>query len=193
MDKTLIIELIEKWDQFESTSVDQSIENFAHWLLEIEVVRPELYAEEHASAAFLSRLDRINRTKVRRLFHDVPLVSYDDFVLLYAIHNNPNIAKKDLYDQNYYEMNSGTQIVNRLKRMGLIEDFNSKHDRRVSLVRLSPKGEEVYQITATRLCHELTDKFACLSEGELKMFLKLLRKLSAHNELRFAQSDPADS
>ncbi len=68
-------------------------------------------------------------------------------------------------------------VVTRLRKRGLVETFRSAEDRRLSMLRLTAKGKEVFQ-TVAPLAEEITRRtLAPLSEREQKTLLRLLRKI----------------
>lgn len=187
MKKEDLIQLIEHWDAFTQVDRTPTIKGFANWLLKDQTPTTHVSTAEKINTTrqtcyLMSRIERYSRAMVKQLFSDLPLIGYDDFILLNTVYHQPNISKKELYDINIYEMNSGTQVVNRLKREGLLEDFPSEADRRVSLLRVSDLGAKVRDEAFRRLGLHVAEKGTTFEEAEIQQLLGLVSKFEAHHQ-----------
>ena len=182
MQKSDIIKLINKWDDFTKESATIDFEHFALWLLRKEEGATGRTEQERLTSYLLSRIDRYSKAQIKQLFHDLPIIGYDDFILLNTVYNQPNIPKKELYEQNIYDMNSGTQVVNRLKREGLLVDFQSETDKRVFLLNITELGKTVRNTAFELLGKKVAKKYRAISDTELEELLILVRKLESDQE-----------
>lgn len=177
MEKKDLFELIAHWDDYQRQNDARTMEGFALWLLD-QYRRSGPRADQERMIAYLSaRVDRYSKSQVKELFQDLPLIGYDDFILLNTVFHTPNIPKKTLYESNIYEMNSGTQVVNRLKRAGLLVDAKSNADKRTSLLNITEKGKQVRNEAFERLGKELHQKYALLTDEEIEQLLSTIGKL----------------
>lgn len=188
MNRNEIIRLIEHWDDFTQENTENSLENFALWLLQKKASNSDRTQKIRDTCYLLSRIERYHKVQVKQLFQDLPLLGYEDFILLNTIYHNPNIAKKDLYDLNIYDMNSGTPTVNRLKREGLLVDVQSETDKRVYLINITKKGKEVRNMAFERFTETLPSKFSILSDQTLDDFYQTTYKVEKHFESLFGTS-----
>jgi MarR family transcriptional regulator, organic hydroperoxide resistance regulator len=75
-----------------------------------------------------------------------------------------------------------TGIVDRLEGLGLIERTSAENDRRVKLVRLTPKGSDICaQIVQQISSAEAEELGPVLTEDEIITLNKILDKLDARN------------
>lgn len=174
-----IILLIEEWEKYTLEASTNSLIDFAHWILKNKT-DTNCFDQDRTIAFLLHRFQRHSKNAIKLLFTDLPLFGYDDFLILNSVYRNPNIAKKNLYQNTLLEMNTGTQIVNRLKREKLLEDKPNEQDRRVSLLNITLKGKKVYDMAFARLGKEVNNKFSILSQAEKRQLLILIKKVELH-------------
>lgn len=180
MKRKNIITLIEKWDDFTKEQSTTSLENFALWLLKKDQVSEDRTNDERMAGYISARIDRFSKARIKQLFHDLPLIAYEDFILLNTVFHHPGIPKKELYERNVYDMNSGTQVINRLKREGLLTDTKSKEDKRVFTLNITEEGKRVRNVAFERLGEEVRKKYAILPDDSLNQFLITLKRLEQH-------------
>lgn len=189
MQKDELIRLIENWDDFTQKNTENSLENFALWLLREKENNADRTQKTRDICYLLSRIERYHKVQVKSLFQDLPLLGYEDFILLNTIYHNPNIAKKELYDLSIYDMNSGTPTINRLKREGLLIDIQSEIDKRVYLLNITEKGKLVRNTAFERFTETLPNKFSILSDQTLDDFYQTTYEIEKHFELLFGNSN----
>ena len=177
MDKNEIIKLIESWSCFCDESTNHDLEDFAIWLLEKKRKKLKRNQMIRDACYLLFRIERYHKVQVKNLFHGLPLLGYEDFLLLNTVYHNPNIPKKELYEVNIYDMNSGTQTVNRLKRERLLVDTQSRRDKRVYLLNVTEEGRKVRDEAFNRFEKTLSQKFFTLSDKEFMKFHDMLQKV----------------
>lgn len=188
MTKHELFQLIENWDNFTQESTENSLENFALWLLQKKENKADRSQKTRDICYLLSRIERYHKVQVKKLFQDLPLLGYEDFILLNTVYHNPNIAKKELYDLSIYDMNSGTPTINRLKREGLLIDIQSEIDKRVYLLNITEKGKIVRNTAFERFTATLPNKFSILSDQTLDSFYQTAYEVEKHFELLFGNN-----
>lgn len=180
MKKSDLIELIENWDAFTQENESPTLSSFANWLLQKKEGTPNITELGRTIGYNLFRIERYEKIRIKTIFKDLPLIGYDDFILLNTVYHNPDIPKKSLYDIQIYEMNSGTQIINRLKREGLMVDSQSEEDKRVFLLRITEEGKRIRDIAFERLGKEVDRKYSIFGQEELEQFLSYIKTLEGH-------------
>ncbi len=177
MRATDIIQLVQKWEEFEKDSKRINLEQFAYWLLQHTSEPTDRIQQERTTGYLLFRFERFTKAQIKQLFQDLPLIGYDDFILLNTVFHQSGISKKELYERNIYDMNSGTQVVKRLIREGLLEDFQSETDKRVYLLQITTLGKEVRNTAFERLGMASKKKFQHLSKEELDQLHHMIQKM----------------
>jgi DNA-binding MarR family transcriptional regulator len=79
------------------------------------------------------------------------------------------------------ESQSATSLVDRMCAGGLVERVRDPHDRRVVLVRLTSKGQQMYAILRETAPAFNDDMFSVLSDGERVTLKELLQKFTRRN------------
>jgi DNA-binding MarR family transcriptional regulator len=105
-----------------------------------------------------------------------------DFGFLASLVENESLRKTELIARNYSELSPGIEVIKRLIRQELIEDFDDPEDGRSKRVCITRKGRELYfsalegiNKAAHLLCGDLEE------EEKLHM-LALLRKLNTFHQ-----------
>jgi DNA-binding MarR family transcriptional regulator len=83
---------------------------------------------------------------------------------LQTIRKEKNPKKTEVIYANLFELSSGTDMLNRLQKRGLIKEYADKEDKRSKRIELTSKGEKVaaacvgkIEKNATMIMHDLTD------------------------------------
>jgi DNA-binding MarR family transcriptional regulator len=74
---------------------------------------------------------------------------------------------------------SMAELVEHLERHGYVERLPDPHDRRARLVRVTPRGHEVYRVARAAWAETLAAWTAALGEGRLAELRTLLEQLNA--------------
>ena len=62
--------------------------------------------------------------------------------MLATIHPEKNPKKTEVIYANLFELSSGTDMLNRMKKRGLIKEYDDQVDKRSKRIELTPKGEK---------------------------------------------------
>lgn len=114
----------------------------------------------------------------------------DEFSFLITLMTHDSLSKTELIVKQVMEKTSGTEIINRLLKLGLVEQYNDEVDKRsvrvkitllgrMELVKVLPNMNTVSQIVAGNL-----------NETEKFMLAYMLRKLEHyHNDIFLNKKD----
>jgi len=183
-----IIELINYWKSYTEKGLAPKLDRFAAWLnnqLNTTTVyqglppKPEFRkAGLDAYCGFLlGSLISYTETWTKLAFQDVPIVSLHDFGILKYIEQEKNPTKNQISQQAVLESSTCFEILKRLKKEKIIDEFHDPKDRRVHRVSLTSRGQKIMQ--------KATEKMQAMSKllmGELDQeskltLMKLLHKL----------------
>ncbi|GAB3642587.1 MarR family winged helix-turn-helix transcriptional regulator [Spirosoma arcticum] len=116
----------------------------------------------------------------------------DDPVYLLALVQMGTPKKSELIYEMVSEFASGIEIINRLVRLGLIDEFPDEHDRRSKRLRITPAGlAMIYQVFPAM--EQLLDvAFGSLTAGEKALLVQLLDKLYRYHDEHYKRSKNAD-
>jgi len=83
----------------------------------------------------------------------------------------------DLYEATIFSSGGMTKILKKLERKQFISRISSDKDKRSKLVKLEPKGEEIFQLCLMDILKIDNQIFSILDKKEKKDFKKILKKL----------------
>lgn len=124
------------------------------------------------------------RGYVKKVLKKSILQTADEFSFLMTLMTNKSLTKTDLINRQVMEKTSGTDVIKRLLRYGLIREFRDKTDGRSLRVAITDKGRQ----TIISLLPEMSvvSKIIAgnLSKAEINTLAYLLRKLDIfHNDI----------
>ena len=155
-----LLDLVEKYEEFRGNA-EQSMSNFlrfADQALEQQKSseEPKTGAHHHAYlnamiARDISFVYRYMRSLVRKAIKDTPLQTIDEYSYLITLMAKGEMTKTELNNYNVVEKTSGSEIIRRLLKGGLISQTRNLQDRRSLLLSITPKGREVVKELLPRM------------------------------------------
>ncbi|POR21041.1 MarR family transcriptional regulator [Flavobacterium columnare] len=127
-------------------------------------------------------LGRFSKQMIRRGLKDFPQLANEEFTYLYRIIDESSLTKMQLIERNAHEKQTGIEIIKRLVKNDLLEEFPDDHDKRITRLRITQKGKNYFDESVegvTRISRVLS---ARLKDNEKIDLLALLKKL---NEFHF--------
>lgn len=180
-------------NQFETETGQSDVKSFAVWLyyqsnknsivaLDIPSEESEYSNQDGQIAAFIMQLSIHERHYIKTALKDTPLVSLHDFTSLAVLFAKGHQRKTDLIRMNMLEFSPGMEVLRRLLRNGLIEDYNDPNDGRSKRVRITELGKGIFLSTLDKMNHVSTLTVGKLSGEEKIQLLILLNKLRKFHE-----------
>ena len=155
-----LLDLVEKYEEFRGNA-EQSMSNFlrfADQTLEQQTSyeEPKAGMRGHAYlngmiARDISFVYRYMRYFVRKAIKDTPLQTIDEYSYLITLMAKGEMTKTELNNYNVVEKTSGSEIIRRLLKGGLISQTRNLQDRRSLLLSITPKGREVVKELLPRM------------------------------------------
>lgn len=187
-----VVDLVE---EFEGSNSKPDIAAFTLWLnskvfppsLRLDDSKP-LFTEgtlESNIARIVGNLYKFTKQYTKKALQQSPILTLDDFGFLAFLYFRPAMNKSELIKVNLMEISSGTEVIKRLLKSQLAEEFRDEKDSRAKSLRITNQGREIMravfremgkvaQIVAGNLVHE-----------ERIQLLSLLTKLDDfHHQLR---------
>lgn len=193
--------IIEKWEEFVVSSSNDSIYNFAKWILNDKSVIEKLHyddlqnyfdiqSEEHnlsylnSEAGFLiGRLYKFIKIYTKSVLKECNISSLDEFGLLAYIDLKNICSKKDAISETLIDNTTGIDIIKRLIMKEFVTEKTNPKDKREKLVSTSEKGKFALTSLYMKL-GSIQDLLIGMNDKEkinLVNFLKRLDKL--HTEI----------
>jgi DNA-binding MarR family transcriptional regulator len=100
------------------------------------------------------------------------------FGLLTLIDAHPGLAQQELVDRSLIDPSSMVAVIDELEELGLAERRAHPSDRRKHAVHLTASGHRTLERARNVAMETAKEMFAPLSDPEVEMLRRLLRKLS---------------
>lgn len=89
----------------------------------------------------IGRMWRFAKFYVKKALDNHAISTLDEFTFLATIHRAGTPTKTEVCVENITEMTTGTEILRRFLKAGLVEEFTDANDRRAKRLKLTPAGE----------------------------------------------------
>jgi DNA-binding MarR family transcriptional regulator len=198
MNKT--VELVNAWGTFEEQYPDASIADFCRFYLTQQqkqgepLVSPNLTGglQPNKPEALLSkvmgRIVRLHQLYGRIALEGTGISQFEEFALLNTIFQLKDPRKTDVIYATIYEMSTGTDLLNRLRKNGYITEVTDPADRRSKRVKITAKGEKVLQASMKRLSQLVKMMLHDMGEESILLCIQLLKNV----EIKFSERWPED-
>ncbi|MDD3488828.1 MAG: winged helix DNA-binding protein [Paludibacter sp.] len=208
--KKILIELIELLDEFESerevVGQEMNMSDFLGFLnsknrsenIKTKQLKGDYagykYEETDGPVTDISILIvlmfRYAKGYIKKALRDSAIKTADEFSFLMTLMTYDSLSKSELIQKQVMEKTSGTEIINRMIKMGLIESFNDETDKRSVRVKMTPAGRmEIIKILPEmqKVSKIVTGN---LNETEKNTMAYMLRKLEHyHNDIFMNKKD----
>ncbi len=195
MNKT--VELVNAWGAFEAQHPESSIADFCRYYLNQQQEAPlprELTGglqpdkPEALLSKIMGRIVRLHQLYGRLALEGTGIGQFEEFALLNAIQQLKEPRKSEVIYATIYEMSTGTDLLNRLRKNGYITELADAADRRSKRVKITAKGEKVLQGSKKRLGQLVGMMLRDLSPDSILLCIQLLKNV----ELKFSARWPED-
>jgi DNA-binding MarR family transcriptional regulator len=207
--KKLLIELIGLLDEFEQDRQNESdvgLDEFIGFLnarsasgdIEIrditggeeqQMIMDNATAEIEISR-LISLMYRYAKGYIKKALKGSAIQTADEFTFIIILMTHSSLSKTELINKNIMEKTSGIEVIKRLIKKGLIEQFSDDNDKRSQKVAVTLSGRsEIFTVLPNM---NIVSKIVAgnLSITERQTLAYLLKKLDYyHNELYITKRD----
>lgn len=205
MNTKMLIDVILELDEFqkERNKANLTVEEFRTWLNEkaySKVSPTELFKKnnqkvfdlENEIAKQVILLGRFTKQMVRRGLKDFPQLANEEFTYLYRLMDEESLTKMQLVERNAHEKQTGIEIIKRLVKNNLVEEFPDESDKRTTRLKLTELGKQTFLNSIKDVTVTSRVLSAKLADEEKENLLELLKKLNEfhfhiYQEYRFAE------
>ncbi len=189
MNKT--VELVTQWGTFEQQHPEGTIEDFCrHYLAKQQqpkikgplvggVVPP---ISDGLLLKIIGRIHKLNVNYANIALDGTDLNQIEEFGILLTIQQHKNPKKTEVIYANLFELSSGTDMLTRLKKRGLIKEYDDKEDKRSKRIELTPKGEKAIIACFPRIKKMAMMMMHDLTEDDKELCIQLLKNV----EIKFS-------
>jgi len=197
MNKT--VALVNAWAAYEEKYPDGSITDFCryHLLRQKQEEQADIVQQagglqplkpEGLLFKTMGRIVRLHQLYARIALEGTGISQFEEFALLHAITQLKNPRKSDVVYATIYEMSTGTDLLNRLRKSGYITEVTDPADRRSKRVKITAAGEKVLQAAVKRLSQMITMMLHDMDLDDVLLCVQLLKRL----EIKFSGRWPED-
>lgn len=165
------VELVRHWGEFEQKHPKASIDEFCRYYLAhnaqknpdgtlVGGVVPSL--KNGLLMKIIDRISKLNMAYANIALKGTELNQIEEFGILQTIRKEKNPKKTEVIYANLFELSSGTDMLNRMKKRGLIKESADKDDKRSKRIELTVKGAEV-----ASSCTKIIEKNAVMLTKDL--------------------------
>lgn len=105
------------------------------------------------------------------------VITVPQFLGLSFLRVKPNSPVKAFAETLGLQLSSASGLLDRLAKLGLLKRTHSTEDRRVVLLMLTRKGEEMVDEIMKQKRHSVAEIFSALSDDERSVYLELMQKV----------------
>ena len=189
MNKT--IELVNSWGAFEENHPKGSIEDFCrHYLAkqEQEKLMGKLVGgvvpsyNDGLLLKIIGRIQKLNMNYANLALKGSELNQIEEYGILQTIKQDKNPKKTEIIYANLLELSSGTDMLSRLIKRGLIKEYEDNEDKRSKRIELTAKGEKAIEATKLKIFKNAKLMMHDLSEDDKALCIQLLKNV----EIKFS-------
>jgi DNA-binding MarR family transcriptional regulator len=141
-------------------------------------------------AAQITRMNRFAQFYTKKAFQGLEISTSTEFGILAGINTLGNPRKTDLINFNLLEKTTGTELIKRMVKDGLVSETDDDEDKRSKRVALTKKGEALVQEAVTRLWEMSAIVTGNLTQEQKHEMAQMLNELGDfHKEIYFHQTD----
>jgi DNA-binding MarR family transcriptional regulator len=184
MNKT--ITLVNEWGDFEAKHPDGNIQDFCRYYLAhhneqkikgtlVGGVVPHFI--DGLLMKIIGRISKLNMLYANMALKGTDLNQIEEFGMLMTIRQEKNPKKTEVIFANLFELSSGTDMLNRMKKRGLIKEYDDKEDKRSKRIELTPKGEKVADVCSERIKKNAKLMAHALTDDDKELCVQLLKNI----------------
>lgn len=193
MNSKLLRKLIDECENFGLQSNSDNVEDFRLWLNKkaYRNEAPKKLFENNNLVGFhleneickqILLINRFSRQTIRKGLANFPQLANEEFTYLYRLADYDSLSKMQLIEKNGHEKQTGFEILRRLVKNNLVEEFPDTNDKRITRIKLTDLGKKVFRQSSAEVTNIAKVLAADLTSEEKQTLLSLLIKL---NEFHF--------
>lgn len=185
------IELVNLWGTFEKKYPDATIDDFCRHHLAQKKGKKEVSPLvggvvpgiiDGLLLKIIGRISKLNMAYANMALKGTGLNQIEEFGLMVTIRQEKNPKKTETIYANLFELSSGTDMLNRMKKRGLIKEYSDQEDKRSKRIELTPKGEKVVAECKSRIERNAKMLMHDMHDEDKKLCVQLLKDV----EMKFS-------
>ena len=189
--KNRVVELVNLWAEYEAKNPNLTIEEFCVSYLAEHGQKPSHEADAQEIpvngqlAALIGRLNKYASMYCKKALAHVGMDNIEDWIYLISLHEMGTPKKSELIYEMVSEFPSGIDIIKRLVKSELVEEFPDGQDKRSKRLKITQRGVAVLFESFPYMNKVGSMAFDTLSEAEKTMILNILKRLDNFHTLHY--------
>ncbi|MGY3211844.1 MarR family winged helix-turn-helix transcriptional regulator [Mucilaginibacter sp. HD30] len=125
----------------------------------------------------MGRISSLYQIHLRAALKGLDMKVPEGFPFLASLHHYGKMRKTDLISFVLVEFSTGSEIMSRLKKQGLITEMQDENDKRAKIVAISEKGQTVIIPCLKRAAEIRSYLFGHTNRDEIKAVIEVLEPL----------------
>src|SRR3569833_213481 len=130
----------------------------------------------------MGRINKLNIIFAAKALEGTGIDQLEEFGMLLTVRRLKAPRKTEIIYSNIFELSSGTDMLNRLRKKGFIKEYADKVDRRSKRISLTAAGEKIIDVCADRMQKCAGMMLAEMNEDDIRLCTQLLKNV----EIKFA-------
>jgi DNA-binding MarR family transcriptional regulator len=130
----------------------------------------------------IGRIHKLNMSYASGALEGTGLNQVEEFGILLTIQQEGERRKTDVIYANLFELSSGTDMLNRLKKRGLISEYDDENDKRSKRIKLTKAGENAIELCMNQMKKVAGMMTMDLDEDDKQLCIHLLKSI----EIKFS-------
>ena len=178
------VELITEWGTFNAQHPKSSIEEFCRYYLlnksnsqdamSQTAMFPKPVSVDFALMRLINRVVKLHAIYAIAATAGTGINSSEEFSLLNAIDYLNEPRKTVAIFTSLFELSTGTDMLNRLRKIGFTEEYDDTEDRRSKRIKITAAGYNALAICRKRMSQLAEMEFYDLTSDEKKICIQLL-------------------
>lgn len=186
------VELITAWGTFEEQYPDSNLEEFCRHYLAHQ--REKIHQNKSSAPCIgpvtpdgklmqlIGRIFKLHAFYTGAALEGTGIKLVEEFSLLNTVQGLREPRKTEAVYAVLMELSTGTDMLNRLKKLGYLTETNDSEDKRSKRLKITPKGERVMATCRSRIAQLAELMFHDLSEDDKVLCFQILKGV----EMKFA-------
>ena len=182
------VALINAWGAFDEGHPDSSLDDFCRYYLarreKATKEKPPLGVHLPASPdgklmRLLGRIFKLHSIYTIAAMEGTGINMVEEFTLLNTVQQLGEPRKTEVVYATLQELSTGTDMLNRLKKLGYITEHNDKEDKRSKRLKVTPKGDKALALCRKRIGQLAEVMFHDISDDDKRLCFELLKSVEA--------------
>ncbi len=177
------VELMTEWGAFDDQHPESSIEEFCRHYLARKQTRKAVPPEgkflpvqsEGVLMRVIGRIFKLHTIYTVAALDGTGINTIDEYSLLNTVAQLKEPRKTEAIYAALQELSTGTDKLNRLKKLGYLTEYDDKEDKRSKRLKVTPKGEKVLIQCRRRISQLAEVMFHDMTDDDRKLCVQLLK------------------